>query len=210
MILAVAALFFQIAPLAPAATVDAGTQAAATSASTANSTAQPALVAANDTPMSVGIATNPAPVTLAPKSTTAPLSIEAMNSAAQTSLSTIRVPELPLEKPVHFDAESLPSRKKWLALAVVEHGAAAFDAYETRNAISHGAHEDDPFLRPVANSDGIYALIQVAPVMLDYASYKMQRMNNNLLRHSWWLPQSLGAAIYFVSGVHDLHVANQR
>ncbi|MGA8220871.1 MAG: hypothetical protein WB780_04395, partial [Candidatus Acidiferrales bacterium] len=168
MILAVAALLFQIAPVAQAFTVEKAAQAP-TSAAAPSSPAPPALAAGNDRPTSMNAPLAPVPVNLAPEATTEAFNTDAMNTPAQTSLSTIRVPELPMEKSVHFDAESLPSRKKWLALSLVEHGAAAFDAYATRDAVSHGAREEDPFLRPVANSDSIYAVSQICPVLLDFA-----------------------------------------
>lgn len=103
--------------------------------------------------------------------------------------------------------EETPSRRKWIALAVAEHGAAAFDAYSTRQAIGRGAVEADPLMRPFAGSPGIYAAIQVAPLALDYAARRMQRSQNPLLRKMWWLPQTGGTAMYLFSGAHNLGVA---
>jgi len=51
---------------------------------------------------------------------------------------------------IRFEKQNrLPARREWLALAVAEHGAAAFDAYTTRQAISRGAVEEDPTMRAV-------------------------------------------------------------
>lgn len=102
--------------------------------------------------------------------------------------------------------EEAPSRRKWVALAIAEHGAAAFDAYSTRQAIGRGAVEADPLMRPFAGSPGIYAVIQIAPLALDYAARRMQRSGNPVLRKMWWLPQTGGTAMYVFSGAHNLGV----
>jgi hypothetical protein len=57
----------------------------------------------------------------------------------------------------------------------VQHGAATFDAYTTREAVSAGAREDDPLMRPFAKSPEIYAAIQVSPTTLDYVARRMQQ-----------------------------------
>ena len=100
-------------------------------------------------------------------------------------------------------AEETPSRRKWIALGIAEHSAAAFDAYTTRQAIGRGAVEADPLMRPFAGSASIYAAIQVAPLALDYAARRMQRSQNPVLRKLWWLPQTSGTAIYLFAGVHN-------
>ncbi len=126
------------------------------------------------------------------------------------SLSNVRVPDVQPAKPVEvIGVESLPSRRNWLILSLAQHSAAAFDAYSTRVAVSSGAHENDPLMRPFANSPGIYAAIQAGPLVLDFAARKMQRSENGFLRHSWWLPQSVSTGIYLFSGVHNLHVADR-
>jgi len=207
MMLAVAALLFQITPVAQVFTVDTAVQAPI-SVTAPSSPAPRALLASADVPATANVPVNPAPVHPAAQASADSLHADNLDTSADTSLSSITVPEPPLGKPVHIDVESLPSRRKWLMLAIAEHGAAAFDAYATRDAVSHGAHEDDPFLRPVANSNAIYAVSQIGPLLLDYASHKMQRSENNFERHAWWVPQSLATAVYLVSGVHDLHVAH--
>jgi hypothetical protein len=126
------------------------------------------------------------------------------------SFSTIRIPD-PNEKryPVR-EAESAPARREWLALAVLEHSAAAFDAYSTRDAISRGAKEEDPMMRPFAHSPAIYAAIQVGPVVFDLMARHMQRSQNSFLRRTWWVPQSVSTGASIFSGVHNLSVMGNR
>jgi hypothetical protein len=134
------------------------------------------------------------------------LGSEPHNSLA---LSTIRVsPPEPMTRSAVISVER-PSRRAWLALSIMQHGAAAFDAYSTRAAISQGAVEADPLMRPFAHSPAIYAANQVGPVILDLVARRMQRSNNAFMRRMWWLPQSAAAADFIFCGVHNLHVANQ-
>ena len=123
------------------------------------------------------------------------------------ALSSIRVPEIDPAKTVRFvAAENAPSRRNWLILSFVQHGAAAFDAYSTRQAISAGAREEDPFMRPFAQTPAIYFASQAGPVLLDYAARRMQRSRNPLLRRTWWLPQSASTGLFLFSGAHNLRV----
>lgn len=133
-------------------------------------------------------------------------------SPAQESqaLETLRLEQPKIERNGGIrDVEEGPSRRKWIALAAAEHGAAAFDAYTTRQAIGRGAVEADPVMRPFASSPSIYAAIQIAPVALDYAARRMQRSQNEFIRKMWWLPQTGGTAMYLFSGTHNLGVANR-
>jgi hypothetical protein len=126
------------------------------------------------------------------------------------ALETLRLEQPSLGKPGKVKlVEEVPSRRKWLALAVAEHGAAAFDAYTTRQAIGRGAVEGDPLMRPFANSPSIYVAIQVAPLALDYAARRMQRSQNEFVRKMWWLPQAGGTAMFLFSGAHNLTVAGK-
>jgi hypothetical protein len=103
--------------------------------------------------------------------------------------------------------ENMPSRRNWLILSFVQHSAAAFDAYSTRQAIAAGAREDDPFMRPFAHTPAIYVASQAGPVLLDFAARRMQRSRNPLLRRTWWFPQSASTGLFLLSGVHNLRVA---
>jgi hypothetical protein len=131
------------------------------------------------------------------------------SSGDARSFSTVRIPE-PATKENRFrEALSQPTRRQWLALALLQHGAAAFDAYSTRQAVGHGAVEDNPMLRPFAGSGAIYAATQLTPLVLDLVAYHMQRSEYSLLRRFWWMPQTVGAGLSIFSGVHNLHVAGK-
>ena len=125
------------------------------------------------------------------------------------TLSTIHIPESnrkPLER---IGVEAIPSYRRWLVLSITQSSAAGFDAYATRRAISNGAYEADPMMRPFAGSSGIYAAIQVAPLVLDYTAKRMQHSESPFVRHTWWLPQAMGTGLYLFSGAHDLQVASR-
>jgi hypothetical protein len=124
-------------------------------------------------------------------------------------LSTIRIPEnIGHKERETIGVERLPSRRNWIILSAVQYGAAAFDAYSTRQAIQSGAVERDPLMRPFAQSPAMYAAIQVGPLLLDYAARKMQRSRYDAVRKLWWVPQSATTLMYIGSGVHNLRVAN--
>ncbi|HUA02058.1 MAG TPA: hypothetical protein VMB02_17100 [Candidatus Aquilonibacter sp.] len=105
--------------------------------------------------------------------------------------------------------ERLPSRREWLALSIVQHSAAVFDAYSTRQAIASGATEQNPMLRPFAKSPAIYAATQVAPLAFDYAARRMQLSRNSFIRHIWWAPQTAGTAVSIFAGAHNMRIANR-
>lgn len=124
------------------------------------------------------------------------------------ALSGIRIqPIAPDSEHQVVQARTWPSRRSWLVLAIAQSGAAAFDAYSTRRAISQGRVELDPMMRPFAHSSGLYAAIQVSPLVLDFVSRKMQRSQNNFLRRMWWLPQAASTSGFLFSGIHNLNVA---
>ena len=125
------------------------------------------------------------------------------------TLSTIRIPEAQSSKENAIErAVNSPSRRQWVALAIIEHGAAGFDAYSTRQAVGHGAVEQDPLMRPFAGSPAIYLATQVGPVLFDLLARHMQHSEYPLVRRVWWLPQTLSAGVSIFSGVHNLHVAS--
>lgn len=95
------------------------------------------------------------------------------------------------------------SKRLWFALIATEHGAAAFDAWSTRRAVSQGHVELDPMMRPFANSGALYGFIQVVPTGLDYLGNRMRR-SDGWTRHIWWLPQSLATATYLFSGSYNV------
>jgi len=195
--LATVALLLHLAVAAP---IDADVNAKP--AAERSSTQDPFTAPANPQPAAVGSDSTGSPTLTAAK-------YESGSQNSQ-SLSTIRVPPVqPGTQSKVIMVESTPSHRKWLALSIVEHSAAAFDAYSTRDAISSGAHETDPLMRPFASSPGIYAAIQAGPLVLDYAARRMQRSPNSFLRHTWWLPQSASTGLFLFSGVHNLNIANR-
>ncbi|MGA8145779.1 MAG: hypothetical protein WB987_17980 [Candidatus Acidiferrales bacterium] len=126
------------------------------------------------------------------------------------ALSLVRVPEPEPLKPVKvYSAETPRMSRSWLALSLLQHGAATFDAYSTRQAIGHGAVEDDPIMRPFAHSGAIYAAIQVGPLLLDYVARRMQHSENGMIRRMWFVPQSVSTAGFLLSGVHNMGVTSR-
>ena len=98
-------------------------------------------------------------------------------------------------------------KKVWYAMIVASSGAAAFDAWSTRRAISSGyGTEANPLLRPFAHSNAIYAATQVSPLVLDLVGRKMMTSRYSLLRRMWWLPQSAGTGMSLGAGVHNVGV----
>jgi len=135
-----------------------------------------------------------------------PVSFDSLQETQTLSTIHIPPPASPKENAIERAINS-PSRRQWIALAIVEHGAAGFDAYSTRQAVGHGAVEQDPLMRPFAGSPAIYVATQVGPLLFDLLARHMQHSEYALVRRSWWLPQSLSAGISIFSGVHNLNVA---
>lgn len=103
--------------------------------------------------------------------------------------------------------ETRGQRVAWYSLVVASHGAAAFDAYSTRLAVSgHYGTEGNPFLKPFAHSNSLYAATQVSPLVMDYLGKRMMTSNDRWLRRLWWVPQALGGGFSIGAGVHNLGV----
>jgi hypothetical protein len=64
----------------------------------------------------------------------------------------------------------------------------------------------DPLMRPFAGNASLYAAIQVGPVLLEYLGRRMMNSQHGWERRTWWVPQTLGAAMNLASGVHNLGV----
>lgn len=139
------------------------------------------------------------------------LNTVAMDSAQNSqSFSTIRIQDPKAPKQIGVvGVESYPSKRAWWTLAVAQHSAAFFDAYTTRRAVSMGAVEEDPMMRPFAHSPGIYAAIQAGPTVFDFLSRRMAHSESPILRRMWWLPQTGSTVTSLVSGVHNLGVARR-
>lgn len=97
--------------------------------------------------------------------------------------------------------------KMWFVLGAMEHGAATFDAWSTRRNIVAGTmHETDPIMRPFANSNAMYAAVQVAPVLFDLLSKQMLCNSHSWVRKSWWVPQSASTVASILSGAHNVAI----
>jgi hypothetical protein len=99
------------------------------------------------------------------------------------------------------------NRRTWMALGIAVHGAATFDAWTTRRAISTtGAQELNPVFKPFAGNASLYAAIQVGPLVMDYVGKKMMYSRHSWVRRMWWVPQSASFASSLFCGVHNLGV----
>src|SRR5690348_716864 len=95
-------------------------------------------------------------------------------------------------------------RRGWIALAIAQHSAAAFDAWSTNRALSAGnAQESNPMLRAFAGNPSIYAAIQVGPVLFDYVGRRMMTSRYGWARHTWWVLQAMSTATSIASGAHN-------
>jgi hypothetical protein len=116
-------------------------------------------------------------------------------------------PALPAKAPFFRPYETRPQRKLWYALVFSGHGAAAFDAWSTRRAISGNyGTESNPLLRPFAHSGMLFAATQVSPALMDYLGRRMMVSQHRWVRKMWWLPQTAGTGTSLAAGVHNVGV----
>ena len=100
--------------------------------------------------------------------------------------------------------ETVTQRRLWYALSISGSGAAAFDAWSTRRAISGGyGTEANQLLRPFAHSGAMYAATQVSPLVMDFVGKRMMISQHKWVRKMWWLPQSAGTSFSLYAGVHN-------
>jgi len=116
-------------------------------------------------------------------------------------------------KPMTVSVDELraENRRKlllWKGLSIASSGAATFDAWSTRHVLTTvpGSQELDPLLKPFAGNDSIYAAIQVAPLLLDYAGKKMMYSSHSWMRRFWWAPQTASFVTSMFCGAHNLAV----
>lgn len=133
----------------------------------------------------------------------APVPAPAVNSPAPMAFlkkgkpTTVSVAEL--------REENRQNQILWRGLAIMSHSAATFDAWSTRRAITNsGAQELNPMLKPFAGNASLYAAIQVAPFLMDYAGKKMMYSRHSLLRRTWWIPQSASFVSSIFCGAHNV------
>ena len=112
-------------------------------------------------------------------------------------------------RPVMRTYETPRQRKMWYGLMAAGHAGAAFDAWSTRRAVSGGyGQESNPFLKPFAKSNAIYAATQVSPAFMDFIGKRMMTSQHSALRKMWWLPQMAGASFSFAAGAHNVGVVH--
>jgi hypothetical protein len=113
-------------------------------------------------------------------------------------------------KPVFTRPRETPRQRKiWYGLAIAGHSGAAFDAWSTHRAVAGGyGQEANPFLRPFAHSNAIYAATQVSPAVMDFLGKRMMVSQHGWVRKIWWVPQAAGASMSFVSGAHNVGVVH--
>ena len=100
-------------------------------------------------------------------------------------------------------------RKTWYALTIIGSSGAAFDAWSTHRAVVGGyGQEANPFLRPFAHSNAIYAATQVSPAFMDFLGKRMMVSQHSMIRKVWWLPQVAGASFSFTAGAHNVGVVH--
>jgi hypothetical protein len=104
-----------------------------------------------------------------------------------------------------LQAENRRQLMLWKGLAIASSGAATFDAWTTRRAITnYGAQELNPLLKPFAGNASLYVAIQVAPALLDFAGRKMMYSRHSWVRNMWWVPQSASFVSSIFCGAHNL------
>jgi hypothetical protein len=109
--------------------------------------------------------------------------------------------EIPVKPAARGSYETARQRKIWYGLVAAGHGAAVFDAYTTRRAISRGyGTESNPLLRPFANSNAMYFATQVSPAVMDYLGHRMMTSEHGWMRRIWWVPQVAGTACPLARG----------
>lgn len=108
------------------------------------------------------------------------------------------------QKPTNEKVFQGTKKKVWFSLVAVEHSAAAFDAWSTRQGIGSNVSESNPLLKPFANSSAMYAATQVVPTGMDVLARYMMRSNNRVVRKLWWLPQTASTVASLASGFHNL------
>jgi hypothetical protein len=197
MFLAAALVVFSFPQNAPAVVSDSATTNVATDAAKSDA-------AKTDSSSAASLPSAPAAKTAADNSATAPgesssLAAEPIQPAAPIQ------PVNPPKFAIRTRMETPTQKAAWIGLAAVGHGAAGFDAYSTRKAISGGyGSESNPLLRPFSHSNALYVATQVSPAVMDYLGHKMMTNRNAWVRKMWWVPQTAGAGISLSAGVHNM------
>ena len=148
MFLAAALVVFSFPQNAPVMVSDSATMSVATDAAKSDA-------AKTDSSSAVSLPSAPAPKIAADNSTAIPgesssLAAEPIQPAAPIQ------PANPPKFAIRTRVETPTQKVAWTGLAILGHGAAGFDAYSTRKAISGGfGSESNPLLRPFAHSNAL-------------------------------------------------------
>jgi hypothetical protein len=119
------------------------------------------------------------------------------------------LPFEPVKPVITRPRETQRQRVMWYGLVVAGHSGAAFDAWSTKRAVTGGyGQESNPFLRPFAHSNAIYAATQVSPAVMDFIGKRMMVSENKWARKLWWVPQVAGASFSFTAGAHNVGVVH--
>lgn len=192
-------------------------QLAGTMPRSANKTAVDATTAPAAPAESTSVAVNEEFLPLAPVYTTTAL--PAAEESAELPEEPLPLTPVAKPEPIAFISASRPmtvsvqelraeNRSKlfmWRGLALASSGAATFDAWTTRRAITRdGAVELDPMLKPFAGNASLYAAVQVGPVLMDYIGRKMMYSRHSWMRRAWWVPQSASFVTSMFCGAHNL------
>jgi hypothetical protein len=128
----------------------------------------------------------------------------AMVPAAAIEPGPVVMPFAPLKPAATRSSENPTQRKLWYALSAAGSGAAAFDAWSTRRAITEGyGVEGNPMLRPFSHSGVLYGATQVSPLLMDFIGKRMMTSRHQWMRSLWWVPQSAGTSVSLYAGVHN-------
>jgi hypothetical protein len=203
MLLALAVLLIhpQIARVTPSSM-----EIAATDASAIVSTSNITMSGENSSPASTGL-NDSAAVSAAEASAALPDAPVPMMAVVRPS---IPIAFLKSGKPLtvsvaQLQAENRRKEMAWTGLMIATSGAATFDAWTTRRAITrYGAVELNPMLKPFAGNSSLFAAIQIAPALLDFAGKKMMYSRHSWMRHAWWVPQSASFVSSIFCGAHNL------
>jgi hypothetical protein len=129
--------------------------------------------------------------------------------AEPIGLSPAAQPLQPIRSVTAGPRETPRQRIIWYGLTIVSSSGAAFDAWSTKRAVVGGfGQEANPFLRPFAHSNAIYAATQVSPLVMDYVGKRLMVSQHSALRKIWWLPQVAGSGMSFFSGAHNVGIVH--
>jgi hypothetical protein len=125
------------------------------------------------------------------------------------SLRAAGQPYQPVKPVLTRPRETPRQRKMWYALTIAGSSGAAFDAWSTHRAVVGGyGQEANPFLRPFAHSNAIYAATQVSPAVMDFLGKRMMVSQNPAIRKLWWVPQMAGTGMSFFSAAHNVSIVH--